>query len=103
MRNVISISEVAASHQGTKGLCEVMASAEATYNEAQSVLLVQLEAYLRPVGCEFGSRRLMEGWLPPKDMVVEAVSFEDAIPATREIFQRWVEKVRRCIPAVNLQ
>jgi hypothetical protein len=92
MKRVISISEIIAPVQIDSDACEVWASAEADYDDANKELKVELGAFLRR---SKDNNRLAVNWLPPDEKVTERVEFQDASPAAKEIFQNWVHRVRR--------
>lgn len=94
MKRVISISEIVAPVQVESNPCEVWASADAGYNEANAELEVELGAYLRR---SRDNKRLSANWLPPDEKVSERVDFDEASSAAKEIFESWVHRVRRAI------
>ena len=94
MKRVISISEIAAPLQLEGEACEVWASAEAGYAEATSELSVRLEAFLRR---SKDNKHLPVHWLPSPQDVCEHVDFEEASPATKEIFESWVHRVKSAV------
>ena len=92
MKRVISISEIVRPVQVENDFCEVWASADANYGEAKSQLEVKLDAFLRR---SKDNKRLTASWLPPAETVAERVDIEEASPAAKEIFESWVQRVRR--------
>jgi hypothetical protein len=93
----IEIVEVFAPERGE---CEVCATAEAAFDEAQSRLTVSLDSFLRPVNLRLKESRESADWLPPKQTVREKVSREEAVALAQDIFHRWVGKVRQSIPSL---
>lgn len=100
MKRVISISEVVETLEADGGLHEVCATAEASYDEEKSVVIVQLDCFLRPADARQKLPTEPHDWLPRKCTIIEAVPRDEAPLLTREIFQTWVRKVRRTIPTV---
>jgi hypothetical protein len=98
MKKVMSISEVVASAATWQGAWELRATAEALYDEAKSVLVVQLESCARPsdAKCTGG---IVADWLPGPRIKRESVPWTRALPAAETIFQHWVEKVRLAVTA----
>lgn len=92
MKRVISISEIVAPVRVENEFCEVWASADAGYGEAKKELEVKLSAFLRR---SKDNKRLSASWLPPDETLTEHVDFEEASPATKEIFENWVQRVRK--------
>lgn len=93
MRTVISISETVAPFHAGDG-CEVWASAEGKYDEANSRLEVNLDSFLRLRD----DRHLATNWLPTAQTVTSLAPFEEATSIAKAIFKHWVERVRRAMP-----
>jgi hypothetical protein len=92
MKKVISISEIVAPIQIEDDLCEVWASAEASYHEGK--LEVELDSFVRRSS---DNEHLSASWLPETQTVIERVDFEEGSPAAKEIFENWVKRVRQAI------
>ena len=92
MKKIISISEIVASIQVKGDLCEIWASADASYHEGK--LEVKLDSFLRRAR---DNERFSADWLPAAEKVIEHVGLEEGSPAAKEIFGNWVERVRRAI------
>ncbi|HKS38884.1 MAG TPA: hypothetical protein VJW76_16945 [Verrucomicrobiae bacterium] len=104
MRRVISLSEIVELLELEDGWDEVCATAEATYNAATGSIAVRLNSFVRTVDLSTGGRHLAPRWLPRSETVRESVPLDEAVPFARDIFQRWVKKVRQSIPSsVNLE
>src|SRR5262245_35945000 len=102
MKTVICISEVVESVSDWRGQWEVCASAEATYDEVQSALFVQLDRFTRSLETRSALAITQPEWLPRRETVRERVSLAEAVPVAKDIFCRWVNRIRRSIPsAVN--
>ena len=92
MNKVISISEIVAPIQVDNDLCEVWASADATYHKGE--LEVNLDSFLRRYRDD---QHLPASWLPKSETVIERVDLEEGSPAAKEIFANWVKRVRRAL------
>jgi hypothetical protein len=103
MKEVIDTSEVLGTVdlKNANGLCEVCVSAGASYDEASGRLKVNLESFLRPAALLAKERHFRANWLPSNEVVTEAVSREECHEVARDIFRRWVRKVRESVPSVH--
>ena len=99
MKKVINISEVLEAVDSEDGPAEVCASADADYDEVTRRLLVTLDSFLRTSDPRRAETRLAASWLPPREILRESVDFREAIDAAKEIFGRWVNRVRQTIPS----
>jgi hypothetical protein len=97
MRKVISISEIVAPIQVESDLCEVWATADASYHEGK--LEVKLDSFVRRAR---DNERLSASWLPRAERLAERVDFEEGSPAAREIFGNWIKRVRRAVVRSSL-
>ena len=91
----ITISEVAGEVESSRGPAEICAMAEASFDEGESRLIVQLDCSLRSVSLTQPEEPFREDWLPGREILRETVSLEDVCALTREIFQSWIHKVRQ--------
>jgi len=101
MKRVIDTSEVLGTVEVPEGNCEVCASADAGFDEAAGRLVVKLEAFLRPTGLLVKERHFRADWLPKNETVTDAVGREESGEMAREIFHRWVRKVREAAPSLH--
>ena len=101
MKRVIDTSEVLGTVETPQGTCEVCASAEAGYDESAGRLLVKLEAFLRPAGLLVKERHFRADWLPANETISESGGRDESSEMAREIFHRWVGKVRKAAPALH--
>jgi hypothetical protein len=101
MKRVIETSEVLGTVEGPDGLAELCASADARYDETAGRLLAKLEAFLRPADLMVKERHFRADWLPENETVSESVAREECHDVAREIFQRWVRKVREAAPQLH--
>ncbi len=101
MKRVIDTSEVLGTVEQPEGLCELCASADAGFEDDSGVLEVRLEAHLRPSGFLAKERHFHTAWLPLNEKIRESCSREESREMAREIFHRWVCKVRQSAPQLH--
>lgn len=101
MKRVIDRSVVLGTVEVPEGICEVCASADASYDESAGRLVVRLAAFLRPAALFVKERHLHADWLPADETVTESGALDEAHDEAREIFHRWVGKVRAAAPALH--
>ena len=101
MKHVIDASEVLGTVEGPEGVCELCASADASFDEEKRQLAVKLEAFLRPTDLLVKERHFRADWLPKNETVTESVAREECHEVAREIFHRWVRKVRESAPKLH--
>ena len=101
MKRIIDTSEVLGTVEVPQGLCELCASADASFDEGAGRLVVNLEAFLRPTDLLVKERHFRADWLPKNETVTETVTREECHEMAREIFHRWVRKVREAAPQLH--
>jgi len=101
MKRIIDTSEVLGAVELAEGLCEVCASAEASFDEPASRLVVKLGAFLRPCALLAKERRIHATWLPKDELVTECVARGECHEVAREIFHHWTRKVREAAPPLH--
>jgi hypothetical protein len=101
MKRVINMSEALGTVEVPEGSCELCASADVSFDEAVGRLVAKLEAFLRPTGLLVKEKHFRADWLPENETVAEAVEREDCREVSREIFHRWVRKVREAAPQLH--
>ncbi len=101
MKSVVDTSEVLGTVDTPEGRCEVRASAVATFDEAANRMAVKLQAFLRPADLLTKERHFRAAWLPEDETVTESVAREECHELGREIFHRWVKKVREAAPQLH--
>jgi hypothetical protein len=101
MKRIIDTSEVLGTVELPDGRCEVCAAAEAVYDEGSGRLLVTLNAGLRPADLLGKERPVRPDWLPRNELVTETVDLEECRDLARDIFHRWVRKVRNAVPRIH--
>jgi hypothetical protein len=98
MKRILSTSEIIATYSNGEKEFEVCATAEANYDEQGEAAIVELDCFIRPVDIEAKEQHLIESWLPTPQHFKESVSRSEASSLARDIFHRWVVKVRQSIP-----
>lgn len=101
MKRVLDTIEALGTVNAPDGVCELCASANAGYDEEAGKLQVQLDAFLRPVDVRVKERHFRAEWLPGNETVTEPVGREESGDVAREIFHRWVRKVREAAPHLH--
>ena len=102
MKRVIDTIEVLGQLQMPEGPCEVCAVAEANYNEETAKLVITLEAFLRTTNLRTKERQFQAEWLPKMQTVCESASPDEAGQMARDVFHRWVRKVRESVPSLRV-
>jgi hypothetical protein len=101
MRRIIDTSETLGTVEVPEGQCEVCVSADATFDESAGRLTVTLDAFLRPADFLAKERHFRASWLPKNESLTESVTPEECHEVAREIFRRWVRKVREAAPPLH--
>jgi len=102
MTRVIDTSEVLGTvDTPAHGTCEVCVSAVATYDDAAERMEVKLESFLRTTNLLAKEKHITAAWLPKGETVTESVGPDETVEAAREMFHRWVRKVREAAPALH--
>lgn len=101
MKHIIDTSEVLGTVESPEGLCELCASAEASFDEEAGRLVLKLEAFLRPTDLLVKERHFRTDWLPDNETMSESIAREECHELAREIFHRWVRKVREAAPQMH--
>jgi hypothetical protein len=100
MKTIYSSSQIVGDFPSQEKEFEVCAIADAQFDEEHSKLIMELDAFVRPVDLVAKEEHLQAGWLPKKETVNETVSVEEAPGLAREVFHRWVRKVRQAMPSL---
>lgn len=92
----MSISEILGTiHDGCVQVC---ATADADYDRAAERVRVALGAFTRRTRPPEDATHVSQPWLPPGEVVSEHLSRAEADDFVRDVFQRWVKKVRGAVP-----
>lgn len=97
IHKLITISEVVGVFEENQGRYEVCATADAYYDETPAHLVIHLDSFIRAQTPGSATSPASQ-CLPEKQTITESVSHSDAIPLAKDIFGRWVRKVRQSIP-----
>jgi hypothetical protein len=98
MRGIISISEkVADLPIKDGGNAEVCATAEGEYHEQKHELVVTVDSFVRPAD-PLDPPIPRPEWLPKRQEVKDFIDADEASEQVRDIFERWVERIRHTIP-----
>ena len=100
MKRIIDTSEVLGIVETTDGMREVCATADANYDESAARLVVKLDAFLRNTDLLSKEKLSSADWLPKPETIREAVGPEETVDMARDIFHRWVHKVRQVVPGL---
>ena len=101
MKRILDTSEVLGAVEVPEGSCEVCATACAEFDDSAGRMVVKLESFLRPAGLLVKERHFRADWLPANELVTESVAREECHEMAREIFHRWVRKVRAVAPVLH--
>ena len=101
MKRVIDTSEVLGTVETPEGAREVCVSANANYDEDAGRLVMKLDAFLRNTDLVTKEKRFTADWLPKPETVRESVGPDETVEMAREIFHRWVRKVREAAPTLH--
>ena len=101
MKQVIDTSEVLGTLETPAGPRELCVSADAQFDEGAGRLVVKLEAFLRNTDLVTKERHFTASWLPKPETVRESVGPDETVELAREIFHRWVRKVRDAAPTLH--
>jgi hypothetical protein len=101
MKRVLNISEALGQIETSDGPREVCVTAEASYDENNGRLIITLNSCLRTTGIRSKGEQSSAAWLPKPETVRESASPDETSELAREVFQRWVQRVRRAAPALH--
>jgi hypothetical protein len=99
MRKVVCLEEIVESaHSGHDGW-DLCATARVAYDTSGAMLVIDLDALVRPHSAPPGCDGFHEPWLPAPRVVRRRVRKPEARVVAKKVFARWVESVRRAIPS----
>jgi len=101
MKRIIDAIENVGRVDSPEGELEVCAAATATYDEGKNRLTVALDCFLRTTDIRTKEKRFPADWLPKAETITESVGPDDTYELSREIFHRWVRKVREAAPSLQ--
>ena len=98
MKHVIDTSELLGVISTREGSREICATAEAQYTSDATQLEIWLDAFLRTTDLRTKESRSPAPWLPKSEIIRESIGPNEAAELARDIFHRWVRKVRDASP-----
>ena len=60
--------------------------------------MIELDSFVRPVNIRAREERWPADWLPKKQCLKETVSRDEGVNLVKDVFHRWIGKVRQSIP-----
>jgi hypothetical protein len=93
MRRILSTSEVIQDLKLAAEPKELCAAAEADYDDQESTLVIKLDAFVRQVHHARPDVCSRPDWLPRPE-ALRGVGPDEASDMARDIFRRWITKVR---------
>ena len=98
MKTILSTSEIIGFVAHAESELEICATAEANFDEGKSQMEVELNSFVRPVDDYSREKPVCPCWLPKKQTAREIVPRSEALELARDIFHRWVGRVRQSCP-----
>ena len=99
MKKLGSLHRVLQSDSGSHDGWELCATADVRYDPASSTVLVELDSLVQRGDLRDGVDGFRQPWLPAKEVVTRRVPLRDARVVAKEVFRRWMRKVRSTIPS----
>jgi hypothetical protein len=101
MNSILNTSEIVGTVGFPEGEFEVCASADANYQHSSNTLTTQLTCDLRPCVANQKLPETYVDWMPKSQTVTEHVSIDEAGEVARDVFARWVRKIREVAPSLR--
>ena len=101
MKRIIESSEALGEVDTSEGRRELCVTGAASYDEAAGQLSVKLDAFLRNTDLVGPEKHFAADWLPRAETARERVGPGETSALAREIFRRWVRKVREAAPPLH--
>ena len=101
MKRVIDTSETLGEVDTPAGRRELCVEADASYDEATGCLVVKLVAFLRNTDLVTKEKHSTADWVPHPETIRESVGPDETVDLARDIFHRWVRKVREAAPQLH--
>jgi hypothetical protein len=101
VNEILETSEIVGTLDLPQGECELNASATAEYNEGSGLVIVRLDASVRRRNDRSQGDSVPVDWLPTGGTVSEFAPIDEASEVARDIFRRWVRKLRTAAPALH--
>ncbi|MGZ5504867.1 MAG: hypothetical protein ACXWJB_08230 [Limisphaerales bacterium] len=99
VRRVLETIEIVDSRQIGGLETEICATADGRFDEAREELVVELDSFTRPADIRLKEQHSQPAWLPKQQLVRESISRDEALELARDVFKRWVNKVRSASPS----
>lgn len=99
MRKLGSLHRVLQSDSGSHNGWELCATADVHYDTASSTVMVELDSLVQRGDLPDGVDGFRQPWLPAREVVTRRVPLRDARVVAREVFRRWMRKVRCTVPS----
>lgn len=90
-------SDIIETSRSDSGDIEVVATIDAQHDAASGQLHAKLDAFLRHVCMTGPDATTRPEWLPRPQEVAEGVDAREATDLARDLFRRWVAKVRDAV------
>jgi hypothetical protein len=97
MKRIFSSSQIIGPFTRDKQALQACATAEAQYDEERSQLVIELDSFVRSANLRAKEEHLHTNWLPKKQSLTESVSADEAPDLARDIYHRWIGRVRQSV------
>jgi hypothetical protein len=97
----ITLSESFGHFDHPSGPCEALTTCEAQYDEAAHRLELRLDAALRTTDLRHKEQLFRPDWMPQSTTLQESVDLEEASDVARDVFHRWIRRVRESAPGAT--
>ena len=101
MKRIIDTSDILGILETAEGTREVCVSAEPSYDENSAQLIVKLDGFLRNTDLLSKEKRFVADWIPKPEIIRESVGQDETVEMARDIFHRWVRKVKDAAPSLT--
>lgn len=101
MNSILNTSEIVGTVELPGGEFEVCASADADYQQSSNKLSIRLTCDLRPCVTNQKLPVTPIDWMPKSQTITEHVPIGEAGEVARDVFTRWVRKIRDVAPSMR--
>lgn len=98
MKRITDSTRIVDSREAGHDTYEVCATEVASFDEAQSMLTMCLDCFVRKVIQQSADVVTRPAWLPRQEIIRHHTSRDEAVDEAKEIFEQWTTKVKRSIP-----
>lgn len=105
MEDIIFISEIVGTireREDDGEAAQVCATADASYDVASERASVALRSFVRRISTTQDGGLPPPPWLPAPEMVCEHLPKREAADFAKDVFARWVKRVREAIPGSHI-